>query len=87
MDNASIHHAGDSIEVIESMEALVLFVPPYSPNLNTIEEAFSSIKAYMKANEEVLQQTNDIENVLAEAIAGTPPENYQAWIKDSGYTY
>ena len=87
MDNTSIHHAGDSIEVIESMGALVLFVPPYSPDLNAIEEAFSSIKAYMKANEEVLQQTNDIENVLAEAIAGIPPENCQAWIKDSGYTY
>ena len=80
-------YAGDSIEVIESMGALVLFVPPYNPDLNAIEEAFSSIKAYMKANEEVLQQTNDIENVLAEAIAGIPPDNYQAWIKDSGYTY
>ena len=54
MDNASIHHAGNSIELIESMGALVLFVPPYSPDLNAIEEAFSSIKAYMKANEEVL---------------------------------
>ena len=55
MDNASIHHAGSSIELIESMGALVLLVPPYSPDLNAIEEAFSSIKAYMKANEEVLQ--------------------------------
>ena len=87
MDNASIHHAGNSIELIESMGALVLFVPPYSPDLNAIEEAFSSIKAYMKANEEVLQQTDDIEKVLAEAIASIPPKNCQAWIKDSGYTY
>ena len=55
MDNASIHHAGNSIELIESTGALVLFVPPHSPDLNAIEEAFSSIKAYMKA-EEVLQQ-------------------------------
>ena len=55
MDNASIHHAADSIHLIESMGALVLFVPPYSPDLNAIEEAFSSIKSYLKANEEVLQ--------------------------------
>ena len=86
MDNASIHHAGNSIKLIESMEALVLFVP-YSPKLNAIEEEFSSIKAYIKANEEVLQQTDDIEKVLAEAIASILPENCQAWIKDSGYTY
>ena len=87
MDNASIHHTGDSIELIESMGVLVLFVPPYSPDLNAIEEAFSSIKSYLKANEEVLQESNDIEKVVAEAFASVPPENCQAWIKDSGCTF
>ena len=76
MYNVSIYHAGDSIELIESMRALALFVPPYIPDLNAIlKRHFSSIKAYMKANKEALQQTNDIEKVLAEAISGIPPEN------------
>ena len=78
MDNASIHHTGDSIELIESIGALVIFIPPYSPDLNAIEEAFSSIKSYLKANEEVLQETDDIEKVLAEAFASIPPEHCQA---------
>lgn len=28
MDNASIHHAGNSVELIESIGALVVFLPP-----------------------------------------------------------
>ena len=58
-----------------------------SPDLNAIEEAFSSIKSYLKANEEVLQGSSDVEKVVAEAFASVPPENCQAWIKDSGYTF
>ena len=87
MDNASIHHAGDSIEMIETLGVLVLFVPTCSPELNAIEEAFSSIKVYMKANKEVLQQTNDIKNCFGRSNCRHPPEDCQAWIKDSGYTY
>ena len=40
LDNASIHHAGDSVELIESIGALVVFLPPYSSDFNAIEEAF-----------------------------------------------
>ncbi len=37
LDSASIVHAGDSVQLIESIGALVLFLPPYSPDLNAIE--------------------------------------------------
>lgn len=40
LDNTSIHHAGDSVELIESIGALVVFLPPYSSDFNAIEEAF-----------------------------------------------
>jgi hypothetical protein len=48
MDNASFHHS----EQIESMcrEAGVklVYLPPYSPDLNPIEEFFAELKAYIK---------------------------------------
>ena len=85
MDNASIHHAEGSIEIIESIGALVIFLPPYSPDLNPIEETFSSVKSYLKANETVMQATDNIEEVITAAFASITSKQCQAWIRDSGY--
>ena len=85
LDNAAIHHAGDSVELIESMGALVIFLPPYSPDLNAVEEAFSCVKSYLKANEAVLQVTDDIEGVVTAAFATITTQQCQAWIQDAGY--
>ena len=41
MDNASIHHVDTVVELITAAEALVRFLPPYSLELNPIEEVFS----------------------------------------------
>lgn len=87
MDNASIHHCDGIVELIESVGALVIFLPPYSPDLNPIEEAFSSVKSYLKANEAVLQATDDIEQVIYAAFTHISPDMCKAWIRDSGYLY
>ena len=54
MDNASIHHAGQVVESLEDLGVLMYFLPPYSPDLNPIEELFSKVKSEMKANEYAL---------------------------------
>ena len=45
LDNASIHHVQGIVEMINEVGALVLFLPPYSPDFNPIEEVFSKLKA------------------------------------------
>ena len=77
LDNASIHHAGDSVQLIESIGALVIFLPPHSPDMNPIEEMFSCVKSYLKANEAVLQVTHDIEGSITEAFATICREQWQ----------
>ena len=42
MDNASIHHMEKITEMIEGVGALVRFLPPYSPDLNTVMSTLSS---------------------------------------------
>ena len=54
MDNASIHHVEGISELIESLGALFISLPLYSPDLDPTEEAFSSVKSYLKANEAIL---------------------------------
>ena len=38
LDNASIHHTARPVELIQSVGALVHYLPAYSPDLNPIEE-------------------------------------------------
>ena len=63
MDNASIHHVTSVIETIESVGAIVRFLPPYSPDMNPIEEVFSEVKQYLQANGSVFQATTTPEQI------------------------
>ena len=47
MDNTSIHQMDRIIEMIHGVGALVRFLPPYSPDLNPIEEVFSKVKSFL----------------------------------------
>ena len=58
-DNASIHHLSTVINyLITAASALVRFLPPYSPDLNSIEKAFSKVKAYIRDNQRAYQSTS-----------------------------
>lgn len=50
LDNASIHHVEVVSEVVEGEAgARLILLPPYSPDLNPLEEVFSKVKGIMKA--------------------------------------
>ena len=55
MDNASIHHVDEVTELIIQTGALLHFLPPYSPDLNPVEQVFSKVKAIMKENDQLFQ--------------------------------
>ncbi len=48
MDNLSVHKSERVREMIEGAGAQVLYLPPYSPDFNPIEEAFSKIKNLLR---------------------------------------
>ena len=48
MDNCSIHHTQNVVSLIEEVGVIVHFLPPYSTDLNPIEEAFSKAKYNIK---------------------------------------
>lgn len=71
----------------------LVYLPPYSPDLNPLEEGLSVIKEWMQSNREyVLNQTEGPEaedpysilyDVVEEALA---PENARDWYRRSGYS-
>jgi transposase len=48
MDNLSVHKSERVREMIEGEGAEILYLPPYSPDFNPIEEAFSKIKNLLR---------------------------------------
>jgi transposase len=49
MDNLSSHKSPKAEQVVRERGAWILFLPPYSPDLNPIEMAFSKLKAHLRA--------------------------------------
>ena len=51
MDNLSAHKGGRVKEIIEGRGCEVLYLPPYSPDFNPIEQAFSKVKGLLRKAE------------------------------------
>lgn len=52
MDNASFHKGLETAALIQGCGASLLFLPPYSPELNPIEQDFANIKRIRQYNAE-----------------------------------
>ena len=76
MDNASIHNVHEVIDLIETqVKAKVLFLPPYSPDLNPVEGIFSQVKSTMKENDRLLQVISAPRVLLSMAFEAATTEN------------
>ena len=85
LDNASIHHVELVTDLISTAGALVRFLPPYSPDLNPIEEAFSKVKAYLRDNETSYQCTRNPRLFVAEAFSTITQSDCLGYISHAGY--
>ena len=85
MDNASIHHVDEVIDKIESTGSIVQFLPPYIPDLNPIEEAFSKVKANLRKNKSLIDFLY-VETFLLYAFTTITVNDCQNWVKHVGYT-
>ena len=48
MDNAAFHQSQKTKELIESVGCKLIFLPPYSPDLNPIEKFCANMKRWVK---------------------------------------
>ena len=86
MDNASIHHVDNVYELIENQAgAKLIYLPPYSPDLNPVEEVFSQVKSIMKQNDLLFQVTDIPRILLTMAFSMVSQEDCLEYITHSGY--
>jgi len=91
-DNASAHHFDDLRAIIEARGCRLLYLPPYSPDFNPIEEGFSAMKAWIRGNNEFVlgeltgEDTCDPYRTLWEAVfTSMTPQKITGWYRDCGY--
>jgi transposase len=83
MDNLSSHKKPAVRTAIRARGARLLFLPPYSPDLNPIEQVFSKLKHLLrKAAERTQEATWQRIGSLLDAF---PPNECAAYLRNSGY--
>jgi len=79
MDNLSAHKVDGVRERIEACGASVLYLPPYSPDLNPIEKAWSKLKARLRAL--AARAMPQLEHATAQALQTITEQDAKAWLR------
>ena len=77
------HKVAGVRELIEARGAQLLYLPPYLPDYNSIEKAWSKIKQLLRSAKPRLLEA--LEEATALALAAITPDNAAAWFKHCGY--
>lgn len=83
LDGLGAHRPQRVRNLIEGRGAHLVFLPPYSPDLNPIEEAFSKIKQLVR---KAGARTRDaLDEAIGEALRAVTPEDAAGWFAHCGY--
>ena len=85
MDNLSSHKVKGIREAIESVGAEVRYLPPYSPDLNPIELAFSKLKKLLRDGAE--RTVDALWNLCGQILDQFSNEECLNYFKHCGYRY
>ena len=84
LDNLSSHKVAGIKQAIEARGAKLVYLPPYSPDLNPIEQVFAKLKHLLrKASARTVDALHDAIGSLLDAFSPAECQNY---INNSGYS-
>jgi len=83
MDNLASHKLAGVRAWIEAAGAELLYLPPYSPDFNPIEQAWSKIKQWLRSAK--ARSLAALEIAIAEAVAAITADNASTWFAHCGY--
>ncbi len=83
MDNLSSHKSQRVRELIEGRACNLLYLPPYSPDMNPIEEAFAKVKGVLR---KVQARTRGaLIEAMGQALGAVNPSDARGFFEHSGY--
>ena len=83
MDNLQTHYDGEALRRITACGASVQFLPPYSPDFNPIEKAFSKLKALLRKAAE--RTVDGLWNRIGELLEAFTPNECANFLTAAGY--
>ena len=84
LDNLAAPKVPGVREVIRQAGATLVFLPPYSPDFNPIEQGFAKLKALLR--KAAARTVDELEAALAAALEAVPPQECAHYIAHAGYT-
>jgi transposase len=85
LDNLSSHKRAGVREAIESVGATLLYLPPYSPDFNPIEQAFAKFKWLLKSAAE--RTVDSLWRTCGQLLDEFTPTECRNYIHQCGYRY
>ena len=83
MDNLSAHKGGRVRELVEGAGCELFYLPPYSPDLNPIEEAFSKVKGILRKARARTRET--LIGAMSPALSAVSKEDARGFFEHRGY--
>lgn len=83
MDNLPAHKIRGVREAIEQAGARLVFLPPYSPDFNPIEMAFSKLKALLR--KAAARTVDGLWAAVAECLDAFKPDECRNYFSAAGY--
>jgi transposase len=83
MDNLAAHKVAGIRSAIEACGAELRYLPPYSPDLNPIENAFAKLKAHLRKS--AARTLDALERAAANALQRFKPDDCANFFGNAGY--
>jgi transposase len=84
VDNVGAHKPDRIRALVEAASCLLVFLPAYSPDLSPVEEAFSKLKALIRAA--AARTRAALDAAIAAALAAITAADAAGWFAHAGYT-
>jgi transposase len=83
LDNLASHRSDKVRLAIEAVDASLVYLPKYSPDLNPIENAFAKLKARLRRA--AVRSTDALWNRIGQIVADFTPKECANYFKAAGY--
>ncbi len=83
LDNLGSHKVAGIEEAMTAAGAQLLFLPPYSPDFNPIEQVFSKMKTYLR--KAAKRTVEELWSAIGELMDAFAPDECERYIRHAGY--
>ncbi len=83
IDNLNVHQSENAQRLVAARGARLVFLPPYSPDLNPIERCWSKVKAILRKLK--ARTFDELIEALNTVFASIAPADCRAWFAHCGY--